>query len=74
MCVGVVYELTYTTEHTSSETFTSETQSADGERRGDVGEARGFPNLAAPAVSAQKANKVPLGCSRIETENQGNRA
>ena len=57
VCVGVasvlyLYVLTYTTAHTSS--GLSRLPNAVGRLRvsRDVGEARGIPNLAAPAVSA----------------------
>jgi len=68
--VGVLYELTYITEHTSTVSFCFRTQLAGVECGGMLGKAREFPNLAAPAVSAQKANKVPSGCSRSEPKTK----
>src|SRR4051812_18152690 len=55
------YELTYRTEHTSNVSFRFRTQSTDGECRGDVGEAREFPDLAVPAVSGRGAIPIPMG-------------
>src|SRR5436190_14828681 len=61
MLFVIVYKLTYRLGHTSSGSFRFRTQSTDGECRGDVGEAREFPDLAVPAVSGRGANRIPLG-------------
>jgi hypothetical protein len=65
-----VYELTYRTEHTFSVSFRFRTQSTDGECRGDVGEAREFPDLAVPAVSGRGAIPIPLGSQDFSADHR----
>src|SRR4051812_10761895 len=65
MLFVIVYKLTYRLGHTSSGSFRFRTQSTDGECRGDVGEAREFPDLAVPAVSGRGAIRIPLGSANF---------